>query len=86
MTSNRAIDNQALAGAIEAKLAPLIEQVIDSYGLAGLAMSIVRGGEVVLAQGFGRRSLDTGEPVTAHLLFHLASVSKPFAFNPTQGL
>ena len=78
MTSNRDIGDQDLAGTIEEKLVPIIEGVIDSYGLAGLAIGIVRGSEVVFTRGFGKRSVDTGEPVTAHSLFHMTSVSKPF--------
>lgn len=78
MTSNRNADNQDVAGAIEETLVPLIEGVMDSHGLAGLAIGIVKEGEVILARGFGKRSLDSGEPVTAHSLFHVASVSKSF--------
>ena len=78
MTSNLSIDNQVLAGAFEEKLVPIIEQVIDGYGLAGLGVGIVKEGEVLFAQGFGKRNIDTGEPVTDRSLFHLASVSKSF--------
>lgn len=79
MTSNRKISNQTLAGAIEEKLVPLIEQVVtEAYALAGLAIGLVKDGEVLFARGFGKRNLETGEPVTAHSLFHLASVSKSF--------
>jgi CubicO group peptidase (beta-lactamase class C family) len=78
MTSNHDIGHHKLVSIIEEKLAPIIEQVIDSYGLAGLGVGIVKDGAVLFAEGFGQRSVDTGEPVTAHSLFHMASVSKPF--------
>jgi CubicO group peptidase (beta-lactamase class C family) len=78
MTSKHDIGDPKLAGIVEDKLVPIIAQVIDSYGLAGLGVGIVKDGAVVLARGFGQRSLDTGEPVTARSLFHMASVSKPF--------
>ena len=71
-------EDQKLADAIAAQLTPLIERVMDGYGLAGLGIGIVKGGEVLLARGFGVRSVETGAPVTARSLFHLASVSKPF--------
>jgi CubicO group peptidase (beta-lactamase class C family) len=72
------IGDQNLAGAIEDKLIPFIEQVVAACGLAGLAIGIVKAGELVYAQGFGVRNLDTQEPVTPRSLFHLASISKTF--------
>jgi CubicO group peptidase (beta-lactamase class C family) len=71
-------NNQDLNAAIEEKLQPLIEQVIESFGLAGLAIGIVKDDALVYAQGFGVRNLNTREPVTPRSLFHMASVSKPF--------
>src|SRR5688500_15580492 len=71
-------NNQDLNAAIEEKLQPLIEQVIESFGLAGLAIGIVKDETLVYAQGSGVRNLNTREPVTPRSLFHMASVSKPF--------
>ncbi|MDX1521113.1 MAG: serine hydrolase domain-containing protein [Anaerolineae bacterium] len=78
MTAVDDLGNTKLARIIEEKLVPVIEQVIDASGLAGLGVGIVNDGAVVFAQGFGQRSVETGEPVTAHSFFHMASVSKPF--------
>lgn len=61
-----------------AKLEPFVQHVVASFGLPGLALGIVKSGELVYTQGFGVRSLDTQEPVTPRSLFHLASISKPF--------
>ena len=63
---------------LEAALAPFAQQVLSSFGLAGMAVGVVVSGELVFARGYGVRSLDTQEPVTPRSLFHLASVSKPF--------
>src|SRR3712207_1747798 len=70
--------SQALKATIEAKVQPFAQHVVESFGLAGLAIGMVKSGELVYAQGFGVRSLDSQEPVTPRSLFHLASVSKPF--------
>jgi CubicO group peptidase (beta-lactamase class C family) len=70
--------NQNVKVMLEAKLQPFVQEVVASFALAGLAIGIVKSGEVVYARGFGVRSLDTQEPVTPRSLFHLASVSKPF--------
>ena len=66
-----------LRGAVEETLWPLIEARMGSPDVAGIAVAVVREGEVV-SRGFGVRDLDSGEPVTAETMFHLASVSKPF--------
>jgi|ERR1043166_3695795 CubicO group peptidase (beta-lactamase class C family) len=58
---------------------------IDSYlssqvrekGRVGLSVAIVRNGEVVLAKGYGRRSLQ-GLPVDADTQFAIGSVTKQF--------
>jgi len=70
----------------ETSLWPLIEQLMQTHGLAGLAVAVVQDGEVALARGFGTRDLRTGSPVTPDTLFHLASVSKPFVAAAVVGL
>jgi len=70
----------------EASLWPLVERVVRTYGLAGLAVAVVRDGEIALARGFGTRDVRTGSPVTPDTLFHLASVSKPFVASAVVGL
>ncbi len=62
---------------IEESLWPLIESLLESHDVAGLAVAVVRDGEVA-SRGFGVRDVDSGEPVTPETMFHLASVSKPF--------
>ena len=56
---------------------PLVETVVGSHEVAGLAVAVVCEDEVV-ARGFGVRDRGTGAPVTPETMFHLASVSKPF--------
>src|SRR3954451_5192488 len=66
-----------LRAGIEEHLWPLVDTVLASHAVAGLAIAVVRDEEVA-ARGFGVRDLRTGDPVTAETMFHLASVSKPF--------
>lgn len=70
--------NQEITTLLEEQLEPLIEQVMASFEIAGLAIGIVRDDEVVYAKGFGVKNIETREPVTASSLFHLASLSKVF--------
>ena len=44
----------------------------------GLSVAIVKDGQVVLAKGYGKRSLQDGRPVEADSLFAIGSVSKQF--------
>lgn len=56
---------------------PLVETFLGSHEVAGLAVAVVRDGEV-FSHGFGVRDVGTGDRVTPETMFHLASVSKPF--------
>ncbi len=62
---------------VEKGLWPLVEILIGSHEVAGLAVAVVRDEEVV-SRGFGVRDVGSGTPVTPETMFHLASVSKPF--------
>jgi len=62
---------------LEEGLWPLIESLLGSHEVAGLAIAVVRDEEVV-SRGFGVRDVASGAPVTPETMFHLASVSKPF--------
>jgi CubicO group peptidase (beta-lactamase class C family) len=66
-----------LRASVEECLWPLIETFLGSRDVAGLAVAVVREGEVV-SRCYGVRKLGTGAQVTAETMFHLASVSKPF--------
>lgn len=54
----------------------IAEAAVRDNRAAGLAISIVTGGAVRYARGFGVRSVASGAPVDAHTQFHSASVSK----------
>ncbi len=62
---------------VEEGLWPVVEAHLASHEAAGIAVAVVREGEVV-ARGFGVRDLGSGSPVTQETMFHLAPVSKPF--------
>ncbi len=62
---------------LEDGLWPLVEAYLGMHEVAGLAVAVVHGDEVV-ARGFGVRDTGSGDPVTPETMFHLASVSKPF--------
>ncbi|WP_127818170.1 serine hydrolase [Microbacterium sp. CPCC 204701] len=64
---------------VEAAVADLgdsIEDAMAATGTPGIAVGVVYRGELVYAEGFGVRDVDTGEPVDADTVFPLASLSK----------
>ncbi|GLB64214.1 serine hydrolase [Dietzia sp. NCCP-2495] len=59
------------------KVEDIVSEEMDAAGIPGMAVAVVHGGEVALAEGFGVRDVFTGDEVTADTVFPLASVSKP---------
>ena len=62
-------------GAVDAYVA----DVVQRKGLTGLSLAIVQDGKIVLAKGYGKRSLETGSPVEPETPFAIGSVTKQFA-------
>ncbi len=55
-----------------------IHNVMRQLDVPGMAVSIVHQGRTLFCRGFGVKNLATGEPVSEHTLFSLASQTKPF--------
>lgn len=53
-----------------------IEKGLRDWKIPGLAIVIIKDGEVQLRKGYGVRDITTGEPVNEHTLFMIASNSK----------
>ncbi len=63
-------------GDIVTDLEEFIPSHMDQEGIPGVAIALIRDGEVVWADGFGVANTITGEPVTANTVFEVASNSK----------
>lgn len=57
----------------------MAEAVVKDQRVPGLAMAIVHNGQVLSARGYGITDVHAAEPVDAHTVFRLASLSKSFA-------
>ena len=57
----------------------MAQDLVANQRVPGLAMAIVHDGQVLSARGYGITDVNNAEPVDAHTVFRLASLSKSFA-------
>jgi len=57
----------------------LAQAVVEGRKVPGLALAITHRGRVLSARGYGITDINSAEPVDAHTVFRLASLSKSFA-------
>src|SRR3546814_14992961 len=57
----------------------IAQELVANQRVPGLAMAIVQNGKVLSARGYGITDVSDAEPVDAHTVFRLASLSKTFA-------
>ena len=69
-----------------ADFAAYVDKARSTFGVPGIAVAIVKDGQVVMEQGFGDKSLDPKQPVDAHTLFAIASNTKAFTAAALQQL
>lgn len=55
-----------------------VYQVMQDWKVQGLAIALIKDGEVILSQGFGKRDVVNDRDVTPQTLFPIASCSKAF--------
>jgi CubicO group peptidase (beta-lactamase class C family) len=55
-----------------------VQAALQTWRAPGLAVAVVQGGRVVLAQGFGVRAQGGKAPIDAHTRFATASLTKMF--------
>lgn len=72
------LPDNAVADAV-ANLDGIIEELMTSSGIPGMAVAVVEGDKTLYARGFGVRDTNSGERVNADTVFQLASLSKPLA-------
>jgi beta-lactamase class C len=62
-----------------ARIEQLAQALVANQRVPGLAVAIVQNGRVLSARGYGITDVRDAEPVDAHTVFRLASLSKSFA-------
>lgn len=70
------------AGSIQAQdidsLTPAFEAALEQWDVPGIAIAVVKDGEIIYARGFGVRDLRGDDPVDPDTLFAIGSTSKAF--------
>src|SRR5689334_9139790 len=56
----------------------VIEKAIKDFKVPGLAIAVVKDGQVIYSRGFGKRDTEKGQPVTPETLFAIGSCTKAF--------
>jgi CubicO group peptidase (beta-lactamase class C family) len=60
------------------RLDEYIGREMESQGIPGLSLAVVRAGKLVEAKGYGKASLELNVPATERSLYGLGSISKQF--------
>jgi len=60
-----------------------VEQIMQDWDVPGLGLGIVKGGEILLARGYGLRNVAEELPVDENTLFAIGSSSKAFTATAT---
>ena len=63
---------------VKMKIDRLVAAEISRQKIPGMAVAVVKSGEVVLAKGYGFANLEHQVPVTTHSIFNSGSVGKQF--------
>ncbi len=61
-----------------AEIDGLVENAMQKFDVAGVAVGIVKDGKIIHAKGYGVKSIETNEKVNEHTNFAIASNSKAF--------
>ncbi|HEX8326460.1 MAG TPA: serine hydrolase [Hymenobacter sp.] len=56
----------------------VVARTLKGFNVPGISVAVVKDGQVVMAKGYGVRSLKTNEPMDANTLFGIASNTKAF--------
>lgn len=70
--------DRILPGAPRDEIDNYIEAQLQRLRIPGLALAVVRDGEIVKAAGYGYANLELLVPVTASTVFEIGSITKPF--------
>ena len=65
-------------GVVVSEIEDLVRRTMDSGRIPGIALSVIKEGEVLLSRGFGVANIETNAPVTTKSMFQSGSLGKQF--------
>jgi CubicO group peptidase (beta-lactamase class C family) len=71
-------ETEAATAAALDSIRSFLPKALKQWNVPGLAIAIVKGGKVILSEGFGYRDLEGKLPVTPNTLFAIGSSTKAF--------
>ncbi len=69
---------RASSGIDQRELTTRVEAILNRHAAVGLAIGVVRNGELEFFHGHGVTDIDTGRPITEDTVFRVASITKTF--------
>lgn len=76
--STLAQEKKTVPAQVISSIDSVLNQVLKDQYIAGFAVAIVKGNEVIYSKGFGYRDLENKKPVTPNTLFAIGSSTKAF--------
>jgi len=73
--------SQSHAQQVDSSLVDIDQKIglwIQEWNIPGMAVGVVRDGNMLLYKGYGVRNVEKGQPVTPKTVFSIASISKAF--------
>ncbi len=61
------------------KIETAIQKIFQEEKVAGLSVAVVKKNKIIYTHSFGKKNLETGEPLTNENIFRIASISKSFS-------
>lgn len=69
---------RSITPTVEAKIDAAAKEDVDSGRVAGAAVAVLHGRQLVFVKGYGRANLELGAPVTPKTVFRIGSLTKQF--------
>lgn len=56
-----------------------IQNIMKEQNIVGMSLAVVKGGEIIYTNSFGRKDIESDKPLTNSDIFRIASISKSFS-------
>ena len=57
-----------------------IAKLMEDYNVAGMSVALIKNGELVSIEGYGKRNVEEHLPMTGDMVLPIGSITKTFHF------